>query len=188
MGINETVLALSFGRVSILSIRVRVQGCERKEEFQNGGTKENGVRARSTKSNCPATSWKTNDETLLFHIFLLSSFFPFPLLPLPSFFLFFIFIFLFLFFGIYCFNNSSNAVGCKWHGGSRRIRDPSRICIILSVRNISVENTVENYYVALLLISKIFWRVYQFIILSKNYLIRFEVLKSISFFFLNKNC
>lgn len=33
MGINETVLALSFGRVSILSIRVRVQGCERKEEF-----------------------------------------------------------------------------------------------------------------------------------------------------------
>lgn len=107
----------------------------------------------------------------------------FPLLPLPSFFLFFIFIFLFLFFGIYCFNNSSNAVGCKWHGGSRRVRDPSRICIILSVRNISVENTVENYYVALLLISKIFWKVYQFIILSKNYLIRFEVLKSIFFFF-----
>lgn len=111
-------------------------------------------------------------------------FFSFPLTSSSFFLLIFYFYFSFsFFFGIYCFNNSSNAVGYKWHGGSRRIRDPSRICIILSVRNISVENTVENYYVALLLISKIFWKVYQFIILSKNYLIRFEVLKSISFFF-----
>lgn len=106
---------------------------------------------------------------------------PYFLFLLSSYFLFLFFFF--FFFGIYCFNNSSNAVGCKWHGGSRRVRDPSRICIILSVRNISVENTVENYYVALLLISKIFWRVYQFIILSKNYLIRFEVLKVSLFFF-----
>lgn len=45
------------------------------------------------------------------------------------------------------------------------VRDPSRICIILSVRkHFCQEHTVESYHLALLLISKkIFWRVYRFV-------------------------
>lgn len=45
------------------------------------------------------------------------------------------------------------------------VRDPSRICIILSVRkHFCREHTVESYHLALLLISKkIFWRVYRFV-------------------------
>lgn len=50
------------------------------------------------------------------------------------------------------------------------VRDPSRICIILSVRkHFCREHTVESYHLALLLISKkIFWRVYRFVIYQRN--------------------
>lgn len=125
--------------------------------------------------------------------FSFSFFFFFYFLSLPfSYFLFFFFLSFFLP-GIYCFNNSSNAVGCKWtYGGSW---NGSR----------SLENLYNTVCEKTLLSRTHCWKLSSRVIvdfkknfleslsicyLSKKYLISFESLKSISFLFLflNKNC
>lgn len=126
--------------------------------------------------------------------FSFSFFFFFYFLSLPfSYFLFFFFLSFFLP-GIYCFNNSSNAVGCKWwtYGGSW---NGSR----------SLENLYNTFCEKTLLSRTHCWKLSSRVIvdfkknfleslsicyLSKKYLISFESLKSISFLFLflNKNC